>query len=85
MIQMIRKRLQVLEQAKKTAVPELVIIFWDDAKGRWIAKEQYARKSVKGGVVPFSGRCKLIPLERPEDYEPPEGFTGTIISEGVLE
>ena len=86
MIREIRKRLQILEQAKqKVEVPDLVIIFWDETKNQWIAQEQYVKKNPRGKVIPESGTVKLIPLDRPEDYKPPEGFRGTVINEGILE
>lgn len=86
MIFEIRKRLQALENAKKGfGLPESVIIFWDESEKQWIAKELYVRKSSKGKVIPRTGRIKLIPLNNPDDYRPPEGFRGTIIHGRVLE
>ena len=86
MILTIKKRLQAIEQAKANVnVPDVVIIFWDESEGHWIAKEQYTRKNTKGKVIPYSGKVKLIPLESPEDYKPPEGFSGTIMIEGEIE
>ena len=82
---MIKKRLQVLEQAKKEPVPELVNIFWDEGKNQWIAQEQYVSKDQKGKIIPFTGRVKLIPLDDPYSYRPPEGFRGTVINAGILE
>lgn len=82
---MIRNRLQALEQAKKEPVPELVNIFWDEGKNQWIAQEQYVSKDQKGKIIPFTGRVKLIPLDDPDSYRPPEGFRGTVINAGILE
>ena len=82
---MIKKRLQVLEQAMKEPVPELVNIFWDEGKNQWIAQEQYVSKDQKGKIIPFTGRVKLIPLDDPYSYRPPEGFRGTVINAGILE
>lgn len=82
---MIRKRLQALEQAMKEPVPELVNIFWDEGKNQWIAQEQYVSKDQKGKIIPFTGRVKLIPLDDPYSYRPPEGFRGTVINAGILE
>ena len=86
MILTIKKRLQAIEQAKANVnVPDVVIIFWDESEGHWIAKEQYTRKNTKGKVIPYSGKVKLITLESPEDYKPPEVFSGTIMIEGEIE
>ncbi len=86
MIHKIRSRLQALENAKKGAgVPDLVIIFWDEAKKQWTAREQYIRKNSKGKVIGRTGMIRFIPLESPDSYKAPEGFRGTIIHEGVLE
>lgn len=82
---MIRKRLQALEQVTKQPVPELVNIFWDVAKNQWVAQEHYVKKNQKGKIIPFTGRVKLIPLDDPDSYRPPEGFRGTVINEGILE
>ena len=82
---MIRKRLQALEQVKKEPVPELVNIFWDEAKKQWSAQEQYVSKDQKGKIIPFTGKVKLIPLDDPDSYRPPEGFRGTVINAGILE
>lgn len=83
---MIRNRLQALEDRNRNMdLPELVMIFWDDEKNRWIAKEQYVKKSLKGKIIPNTGKVKLIPLDDPEDYRPPEGFRGKILIERGLE
>lgn len=82
----IRSRLQALEKAKQTnAVPELVIIYWDDKKQQWIAKEQYVKKDSNRNIIKNSGTVKLIPLDNPDSYIPPEGFKGSILKEGVIE
>lgn len=86
MIREIKNRLQVIERTKKnSSVPDLVLIFWDETRGQWVAKEQYVKKSARGTVLPNSGKVKLIPLNNPEDYIPPEGFKGTVLMEGDLE
>lgn len=87
MFQLIRNRLQAVEQArKKSDAPDIVTIYQDSMNGGWIAKEQYVKKNLKGKVIPHSGTVKLIPLINPEEYSPPEGFRGTIlIGEGDLE
>ena len=86
MIHKIRSRLQAVENAKKgVGVPDLVIIFWDESKNQWIAKEHYVKKTFKGKVIPRTGRIKTIPLNDPDEYRPPEGFKGSIIHEGELE
>jgi hypothetical protein len=83
---MIRNRLQALEDRNRNMdLPELVMIYWDDEKNRWIAKEQYVKKSLKGKILPNTGKVKLIVLADPEDYRPPEGFRGKILIEGELE
>ena len=82
---MIKKRLQVLEQAMKEPVPELVNIFWDEGKNQWIAQEQYVSKDQKGKIIPFTGKVKRIPLDDPDSYRPPEEFRGTVINAGILE
>lgn len=64
-------------------VPELVQIFKDDSLG-WIAQETYTKKNSKGGVIPKSVNIKRIRLRSPEEYRPPEGFTGVIINEGHI-
>ena len=85
MLQTIKSRLQVIEQAKKTVnVPELVIIYWDALNGSWIAKEQYVKKNSKGKVIKGTGKEKKILLNSPKDYKAPEGFKGTLLIEGGL-
>ena len=86
MIYTIKNRLQALEKVKKnTDIPEIVIIFWDEAEHHWIAKEQYIRKSSKGKIIPNTGRTRTIFLDNPDSYVPPEGFKGSILKEGVIE
>ena len=87
MFQMIRNRLQAVEQArKKSDAPDVVMVYRDSVNGGWIAQEQYVKKNLNGKVIPHSGTVKLIPLINPEEYRPPEGFRGTIlIGEGDLE
>ena len=86
MIHKMRSRLQAVENAKKgVGVPDLVIIFWDESKNQWIAKEHYVKKTSKGKVIPRTGRIKTIPLNDPDEYRPPEGFKGSIIHERELE
>ena len=82
----IRNRLLALEHSKKHSnVPVLVFVFWDEAKQQWYAKEQYVKTNSKGKIIPRTGRIKLIPLNSPDEYRPPEGFKGTIIHGRVLE
>lgn len=85
MLHTIKSRLQKIEQAKKNvAAPEVVFIYWDDLKQSWVAKEQYAKRNLRGQVINKTGREKKIMLDCPEDYEVPEGFRGTILIEGEL-
>ena len=73
------------QRIKKNSVPETVIIYFSEAHGKWVAQEQYVKKSRTGKVIPYTGSVKLIFLDDPEDYEAPEGFKGNIIIEGELE
>ena len=85
MIYNIRSRLKTVEHRKKQyTVPAFVMIYFDDAKGTWIAKEQYIKTDSKGKVIPKSGKEVLIPLDNPEDYAPPKGYTGSILFERNL-
>lgn len=81
----IRNRLQNIEHRKKKInVPVLVFIYFDEDKGTWIAQEQYMKADKKGKAIPRSGKVKLIPLEDSSSYNPPTGFKGQIINEGVI-
>lgn len=85
MIHTIRSRLKVVEQVKKnTVVPEMVMIYWDDAKGKWIAKEQYIKRNSKGKPIAGTGKSKLISLDSPEEYQLPVGFKGVVLNEGRI-
>ena len=85
-LQVIKRRLQIVEQANRPVnTPELVFICWDDVNQSWLAKEQYMKKNSKGKIIPYSGKTKLISLDSPDSYEPPEGFRGVILKEGVME
>lgn len=81
----IRSRLQAVEDVKKNeSVPDIVMIIQNDS-GAYIAQETYSKKDAKGKVIPKRGKIKRIPLERPEDYKPPKGFNGVILTgEGDL-
>lgn len=82
----IKRRLQAVETMKlKNVIPDFVIVFYDDSLKSWIVRETFTKKNPKGGVVFGSGFIKLTKINTPEEYKPPEGFTGTIINEGVLE
>ncbi len=72
--QAIIKRVDALEtQTKKKHIPNLILISFNEDYKSWIAKELY-------------GHCaKFVKIHDPDDYKAPEGFSGTIIIEGVLE
>ena len=85
MIHNIRSRLSAVEHSKKdSSIPVLVIVFWDEGKQQWYAKEQYVKTNSKGKILPRTGKTKLIPLESPDSYKAPEGFRGSVLKEGVM-
>ena len=81
----IKSRLEAIEHlSKHIETPDLVMIYRDPAGDGWIAKETYVKRATGGKVIPGSGVDKFILLDSPEAYEPSEGFSGVILTEGEM-
>lgn len=86
MIKSIRKRLQAIEHINKQPdAPDLVFISWNGKEKCWIAKEQYMKRGLNEKIIPHRVKEKIIRLNDPSDYEPPEGFKGNVYIEGDME
>ena len=82
----IKARLEAVEHlSKHVEVPDLVMIYKDSSGSGWTAQETYVKKTAQGAVIPGSGTNKIIPLDCPESYRPPEGFKGVIMTEGEFD
>lgn len=79
------KRLEAVERAmERVEIPSLIIVSYDEENAVWVAQEQYMKRDGKGNVV-RGGYSKLVTVDNLEDYEPPNGFKGTMIVEEPLE
>lgn len=74
------KRLKRLEnRIQSTEFPDLVIICYDKKTEKWKVQETYCKHDSKGNIVTGSGKEKVFLIDDYNQYEPPEGFNGTII------
>ena len=86
MIKSIRKRLHAIEHINKQPdAPDLVFISWNEEEKSWIAKEQYMKRGLNEKIILHRVKEKLIPLDSPESYKPPEKFKGNVYIERDME
>ena len=76
---MIKKRIEVLEQKTKlVTVPDLVHIFKNDNGDKWIIREDYIKKDVKG-VICKGVNYRQYLLNHYKDYVIKPDFNGVIL------
>ena len=76
---MIRKRIEVLEQKTKlVTVPDLVHIFKSDKGDKWIVREDYNKKDTKGNILQ-GGSHKEFMIDDYKDYVIKPDFVGTLL------